>query len=862
MRLLNRIATMLALVALAAVLAPLMVVPSSAQAPERRFALDIGNSEYTAGRLPTAANDAGLLAETLRGAGFDVTGARDLDQDTLRRAIRDFLDKVSAAGPEAVTFVYLGGYGLQFDGENYLVPVDATIRRDEDIPIEAFRISDFTRPLAGLPGTVKIVVIDAARQHPFTPSGLPLASGLALVDPDPGVLIAFNATPGSIAPVEDGPYGAYGQSLSEMIATGGLGLDDLFERVRLRVNEKTNGVAVPWYASKIARPFLFMQRAPGAPPPPQAVAAADLQTRSISDFQGDQEAFTAAMARDTLSGYEEFLAAYPDSPLAVRVRAMVAVRREAITWRRTLNYNTREAYWSYLRRYPEGAHVADAQRRLARLAAAFDPPPAFVPLAYDVPPPPPDEVVYLSQPVVVFDGPGFYPPPPIPVLFLPPPPPAFVVLLPPPDPIGPFFLPAPVLPFAAIGVGVGVGVGIGVGLFAVAPAFVVPPAPTVVQQINVNNTTIINNNTTINQTTKLPGAVVSQVNSGKLTPQVGGQALTHAALQTTGTGPLGNKGVQPPPQAKQIVPTPNGVAATNTNKPGPTNAALGTPPGNNQQGPRGPANANLGPQGPQGPKGTPGNQGPAGPANANLGPQGPQGPKGTPGNQGLGGPANANLGPQGPQGLKGTPGNQGPGGPANANLGPQGPQGPKGTPGNQGPGGPANANLGPQGPQGQKGTPGNQGPGGPANANLGPQGPQGPKGTPGNQGPGGPANANLGPQGPQGPKGTPGNQGPRGPANANLGPQGPAGGPPSNNTPPPRLPQVVNKPPPTPPPVVNHAPPPPPVVSRPPPPPPVVNRPPPPVAAVRPPPPPVVNRPPPPPPPAAAKKCVPGQVCR
>jgi hypothetical protein len=56
------------------------------------------------------------------------------------------------------------------------------------------------------------------------------------------------------------------------------------------------------------------------------------------------------------------VAAFPDSPLAVRVRAIIAVRREEITWRRTLNINTREAYWSYLRRYPEGAHVADAQR--------------------------------------------------------------------------------------------------------------------------------------------------------------------------------------------------------------------------------------------------------------------------------------------------------------------------------------------------------------------------------------------------------------------------------------------------------------------------------------------------------------------
>ena len=350
--------------ALLVVLAPLFAAPVNAQAPERRFALVIGNSEYKAGRLPTAANDAGLIAETLRTAGFDVAGARDLDQDTLRRSIREFLDKVSAAGPQAVTFVYLAGYGLQFEGENYIVPIDASIRRDEDIPIEAIRISDFTRPLAGTPGAVKLFIVDAARQHPFTPAGTPLASGLALVEPDPGMLIAFNAAPGSIAPVESGPYGAFAQALAEMIGTGGLGLDDLFSRLRLRVNEKTNGVAVPWYASKITQPFLFMERTPDAPPPPQVAASMELQSRPIREFSGDQEAYVAALERDTLGGYEEFVAAFADSPLASRVRALIAVRREAITWRRTVSANTPEACWSYLQRYPQGAHVADAQRRL------------------------------------------------------------------------------------------------------------------------------------------------------------------------------------------------------------------------------------------------------------------------------------------------------------------------------------------------------------------------------------------------------------------------------------------------------------------------------------------------------------------
>jgi uncharacterized caspase-like protein len=179
-----------------ALLAPLLVAPGDAQTSQQRFALIIGNSEYKAGRLPTAANDAGLIAETLRAAGFDVAGARDLDQDTIRRSIRDFLEKVSAAGPQAVSFIYLAGYGLQFGGENYIVPIDATIARDEDIPIEAIRISDLTQPLSGTPGAVKFVVVDAARQHPYTPAGAPLASGLALVEPDPGMLIRVQCRPG------------------------------------------------------------------------------------------------------------------------------------------------------------------------------------------------------------------------------------------------------------------------------------------------------------------------------------------------------------------------------------------------------------------------------------------------------------------------------------------------------------------------------------------------------------------------------------------------------------------------------------------------------------------------------------------
>jgi len=202
---------------------------------------------------------------------------------------------------------------------------------------------------------------------------------------------------------------------------------------------------VPWNASKIDLPFVFFDRAPEAPPPVFSNdQVSSIRSKPIRDL-GIQDAYVAALERDTLEGYLDFLAAYPGDPMAPRVRAIVAARREAITWRHTRVIDTPQAYWSYLRRYPRGPHVADAHRRLAYLAAAFEPPPSFAAITYDVPPPLEEEVVYFRRPLLVFDDPdyGFIPPPPPPIFFLPPPPPEFVVLAPPPPAFGLFVLPVP-----------------------------------------------------------------------------------------------------------------------------------------------------------------------------------------------------------------------------------------------------------------------------------------------------------------------------------------------------------------------------------------------------------------------------------
>jgi uncharacterized caspase-like protein len=425
-------------------LAALTFVPSPVAgrtAQEKRVALVIGNASYKAKPLATAANDAGLIAQTLQAAGFEVVGARDLDEGPLRQAFRDFADRLRAAGPDAVAVLYFAGYGAQFEGENYLVPVDAEITEAANLPAHALRISEMMTSLAALHAKATFMIFDAARAGPIVPPGQ--ASGFAWVEPEANMLIAYNAAPGTVArDVGDG-YGPYARALAEMIREGNLTPAAVFDRVRLRVHELTKGAQVPWDASRISEQFKFLERASNAPTRADAPALTVRMRSQPMRSLGAHDAYMVALLRDTFDAYADFLADYWQDPMTRRVRALVAARREAITWRRTLQAGTPAAFWSYLERYPRGAHAAEAGRILLRLGATVALPAKFARLDYDVPPPLPDELEYIERPTLTLGDPalGFEPPQPAPAHLLEPPPPEFADLRPPAASAGAHTLP-------------------------------------------------------------------------------------------------------------------------------------------------------------------------------------------------------------------------------------------------------------------------------------------------------------------------------------------------------------------------------------------------------------------------------------
>ena len=132
---------------------------------EKRVALVLANSAYqNVAPLANPVNDGAVVASTLKDAGFDVVDyRRDLPAAETRRALRDFADRARDAD---IAVVYYAGHGIEVDGSNYLIPVDARLERDTDVYDEAFsldRILIAVEPVRKL----RLVILDACRDNPF-----------------------------------------------------------------------------------------------------------------------------------------------------------------------------------------------------------------------------------------------------------------------------------------------------------------------------------------------------------------------------------------------------------------------------------------------------------------------------------------------------------------------------------------------------------------------------------------------------------------------------------------------------------------------------------------------------------------------
>ena len=290
-----------------------------------RVALVVGNGTYAAiGALPNPGNDAADMASALGRLGFDVTTVRDADLAGMNESLRLFA-RASAGADVAV--VFYAGHGLEVDGVNYLVPVDARLERDTDVSYEALALDRVLQATSG--AALRVVILDACRNNPLARSMQRTGAARSVSRGSFGeldeallgeeTLVAYAAAAGTTAADGDGRNSPYTTALLSYLEQP-LELSALFRRVRAQVLEATDGEQRPHeYGSLLGEHYLGGASGPG--------------TVTVADG------------------------------LSATVRA----QQENLFWQSIVNSTDASDFEAYLRQFPAGTFRSLATNRLAAL---------------------------------------------------------------------------------------------------------------------------------------------------------------------------------------------------------------------------------------------------------------------------------------------------------------------------------------------------------------------------------------------------------------------------------------------------------------------------------------------------------------
>lgn len=283
---------------------------------EQRVALVIGNADYRADPLDNPVNDARLIASTLNRAGFKVMLRENQTRAAMLTALREFGNQLNE---NTIAVLYYAGHGLQLRDRNFMVPIDAEFRSEDEIPIHGIDLDYMLSRMAQAKSRVNVIILDACRNNPLAGRGSK-ALGLAQMDAPIGTLLAYATAPGKQAPdnAGSGNNSVYTAHLARHLLTPGLPVELMFKRVREGVVRETRQLQIPWESSSLQGEFAF---APGSNLSPEPLAEAG-------------------------NGVELAL------------------------WNSVQVSNRAEEFRNYLRQYPKGRFAAVAQSRIAALSAA------------------------------------------------------------------------------------------------------------------------------------------------------------------------------------------------------------------------------------------------------------------------------------------------------------------------------------------------------------------------------------------------------------------------------------------------------------------------------------------------------------
>ncbi len=331
-----------------AVLLLTVTVFVSAARADVRVALVIGNGSYEyVPRLANPANDARLIATTLRDLGFTVVGddaLLDLNKSKFDKAVQEF--GRAAIGADVALFYY-AGHGVQVRGANYLVPIEANPTKEADVDFQMLDVNVVLRQMESAGARLNVLVLDACRNNPFSGRGLRTATGgLAQMQAPEGTLISFATQPGNVARDGSDGHSPFSKAISETIRKPGLDIFRSFNEVGLSVSRATKGEQQPWLSlSPIKGDFYFAgpltvplqgketaalqsnpsQTPPGVRDPADIVRLLKIHLQEVGCDPGDLDGQWTTKASSALSAFNKYAGTHIDTEAAT-LETLDAVR--------------------------------------------------------------------------------------------------------------------------------------------------------------------------------------------------------------------------------------------------------------------------------------------------------------------------------------------------------------------------------------------------------------------------------------------------------------------------------------------------------------------------------------------------------
>ncbi|MEH2626265.1 putative caspase-like protein [Bradyrhizobium sp. AZCC 1719] len=330
---------------------------------DKRVALVIGNSSYrNVAKLSNPANDAAAVAAMFKSAGFDTVESKlNLTVGELRKTLRDFGGKSRDAD---VAVIYYAGHGIELDGTNYLIPVDATLETDTDVLDETLsldRVLVAVEPAKQL----RLVILDACRDNPFaktmkrTIASRAIGRGLAKVEPSsPNTMIAFAAKAGSTASDGDSKNSPFAAALVNHLTKPGLDLRKAFGFVRDDVLKATGNAQEPFvYGSLGGNDVTLVPAAPAVVAAPVDQDATMRRDYEFADRVGTKPVWDAFIEKYP-SGFFTALAKAQRDKLAAEAARIEATNK------------AKAAQEEQARLVAEGAKAAEQARAAEQAKAA------------------------------------------------------------------------------------------------------------------------------------------------------------------------------------------------------------------------------------------------------------------------------------------------------------------------------------------------------------------------------------------------------------------------------------------------------------------------------------------------------------